>query len=135
MLSSARITTSSVGRRVTSGPSFRGGSAKVLYTHASILRLSLNNSHRLTNDIPCFPRRSYSLVPPQLNTLEFARKDSNQSNMTKGVGFYSLKAELPGGKTYDFEELKGKVVLIVNVASKWCVADSLTYLLRREGRC
>ncbi|KAI0925817.1 Glutathione peroxidase 2 [Taiwanofungus camphoratus] len=32
--------------------------------------------------------------------------------------FYGLKAELPGGKTYDFEELKGKVVLIVNVASK-----------------
>jgi len=36
-------------------------------------------------------------------------------------GFYSLKAELPNGKTYDFEQLKGKVVLIVNVASKWCV--------------
>lgn len=32
--------------------------------------------------------------------------------------FYELKAELPGGKTYDFEQLKGKVVLIVNVASK-----------------
>jgi glutathione peroxidase-family protein len=36
-------------------------------------------------------------------------------------GFYSLKAELPGGKVYSFSELKGKVVLIVNVASKWCV--------------
>ncbi|KAH9850388.1 glutathione peroxidase [Lenzites betulinus] len=32
--------------------------------------------------------------------------------------FYELKAQLPGGKTYDFEQLKGKVVLIVNVASK-----------------
>ncbi|KAF9818552.1 hypothetical protein IEO21_02657 [Rhodonia placenta] len=32
--------------------------------------------------------------------------------------FYDLKAELPGGKTYDFSELRGKVVLIVNVASK-----------------
>ncbi|KAH8100827.1 glutathione peroxidase-like protein [Cristinia sonorae] len=32
--------------------------------------------------------------------------------------FYSLSAELPGGKKYDFEQLKGKVVLIVNVASK-----------------
>jgi len=32
--------------------------------------------------------------------------------------FYSLKAELPGGKTYDFADLKGKTVLIVNVASK-----------------
>ncbi|THG96236.1 hypothetical protein EW026_g5564 [Hermanssonia centrifuga] len=29
-----------------------------------------------------------------------------------------LKADLPGGKTFDFEELKGKVVLVVNVASK-----------------
>lgn len=37
-------------------------------------------------------------------------------------GFYSLKAETPEGKTYDFADLKGKVVLIVNVASKWYVA-------------
>lgn len=36
-------------------------------------------------------------------------------------GFYSLKAELPGGKEYSFSELRGKVVLIVNVASQWCV--------------
>lgn len=34
-------------------------------------------------------------------------------------GFYSLKAEAPGNKTFDFADLKGKVVLIVNVASKW----------------
>ncbi|KAI0690146.1 glutathione peroxidase [Cytidiella melzeri] len=34
------------------------------------------------------------------------------------VSFHELKAELPGGKTYDFAELKGKVVLVVNVASK-----------------
>ncbi|KIP07642.1 hypothetical protein PHLGIDRAFT_89284 [Phlebiopsis gigantea 11061_1 CR5-6] len=32
--------------------------------------------------------------------------------------FHSLKAELPNGQTYDFAQLKGKVVLIVNVASK-----------------
>jgi glutathione peroxidase-family protein len=32
--------------------------------------------------------------------------------------FYSLKAEQPGGKTFDFADLKGKVVLIVNVASQ-----------------
>ena len=36
-------------------------------------------------------------------------------------GFYSLKAERPGGNVYDFAALKGKTVLIVNVASKWCV--------------
>lgn len=33
--------------------------------------------------------------------------------------FYNLKAKLPGDKVYDFEQLKGKVVLVVNVASKW----------------
>ncbi|KII85189.1 hypothetical protein PLICRDRAFT_31959 [Plicaturopsis crispa FD-325 SS-3] len=33
------------------------------------------------------------------------------------MGFYDLKAEQPGGKTFAFEELKGKVVLIVNTAS------------------
>ena len=33
--------------------------------------------------------------------------------------FYNLKAKLPGDKEYDFEQLKGKVVLVVNVASKW----------------
>ncbi|KAI0649101.1 glutathione peroxidase [Trametes meyenii] len=38
--------------------------------------------------------------------------------MSDAQSFYSLKAQLPGGKTYDFEDLKGKVVLIVNVASK-----------------
>jgi hypothetical protein len=35
--------------------------------------------------------------------------------------FYNLKAPQPGNKTFDFEELRGKVVLIVNVASQWCV--------------
>ncbi|EPQ52817.1 glutathione peroxidase [Gloeophyllum trabeum ATCC 11539] len=32
--------------------------------------------------------------------------------------FYELKAEMPGGKVYDFADLKGKVVLIVNTASQ-----------------
>ncbi|KAI0775199.1 glutathione peroxidase [Trametes elegans] len=38
--------------------------------------------------------------------------------MSEAKSFYDLKAQLPGGKTYDFADLKGKVVLIVNVASK-----------------
>lgn len=38
----------------------------------------------------------------------------------KGRSFYDLKAALPGSKgEYDFSELKGKPVLIVNTASKW----------------
>jgi len=32
--------------------------------------------------------------------------------------FYNLKTPLPGDNVYDFEQLRGKVVLIVNVASK-----------------
>jgi glutathione peroxidase len=32
--------------------------------------------------------------------------------------FYSLRANLPKGDQYDFEQLRGKVVLIVNVASQ-----------------
>lgn len=35
--------------------------------------------------------------------------------------FYSLKAVLPSGKTYDFADLKEKTVLIVNTASNWYV--------------
>jgi glutathione peroxidase len=38
--------------------------------------------------------------------------------MTTESGFYSLKAELPGGRVFNFADLKGKTVLIVNVASK-----------------
>ncbi|PBL03544.1 glutathione peroxidase [Armillaria gallica] len=37
--------------------------------------------------------------------------------MSTETGFYSLKATLPGNKTYDFADLKGKTVLIVNTAS------------------
>ncbi|KDE04928.1 glutathione peroxidase 2 [Microbotryum lychnidis-dioicae p1A1 Lamole] len=39
--------------------------------------------------------------------------------MSSATTFYDLKAPLPGAdKTYDFKDLKGKVVLIVNTASK-----------------
>ncbi len=41
--------------------------------------------------------------------------------MSTETGFYSLKATLPGNKTYDFADLKGKTVLIVNTASNWYV--------------
>jgi len=34
------------------------------------------------------------------------------------VTFYELKAAMPQGKSFDFAQLKGKVVLIVNTASK-----------------
>lgn len=34
------------------------------------------------------------------------------------VSFYELKAEKPKGQDYTFDQLKGKVVLVVNTASK-----------------
>lgn len=37
------------------------------------------------------------------------------------TSFYDLKAARPGQQTYDFDQLRGKVVLVVNVASQWCV--------------
>lgn len=40
------------------------------------------------------------------------------STMASATTFYSLKPLDSKGETYDFEALKGKVVLIVNVASK-----------------
>ena len=59
------------------------------------------------------------------NPRNFATGPSSQANAatpsTDMTTFYDLKAELPGGKTYDFSQLNGKVVLIVNTASKWCV--------------
>ncbi|KAJ3836993.1 thioredoxin-like protein [Lentinula raphanica] len=39
------------------------------------------------------------------------------STVSEKSDFYSLKAEMPGNKTFDFSDLKGKVVLIVNTAS------------------
>ncbi|KAM0751430.1 glutathione peroxidase [Meredithblackwellia eburnea MCA 4105] len=39
--------------------------------------------------------------------------------MSSATSFFDLKADLPGSKgQYDFNDLKGKVTLIVNVASK-----------------
>lgn len=42
------------------------------------------------------------------------------SSSTEAQSFYDLKADLPKeGEVLDFKDLKGKVVLVVNVASKW----------------
>lgn len=55
---------------------------------------------------------------PRLFTPILSSSFSTTSHLMSDSGFYSLKAERPGGKEYSFSELKGKVVLIVNVASK-----------------
>lgn len=41
------------------------------------------------------------------------------------VQFYDLKAERPKGESYDFDSLKGKVVLIFNSASKCGFTEQL----------
>lgn len=69
------------------------------------------------------------------HTRKFATSPiSTQANTTTPstdmTTFYDLKAELPGGKTLDFAQYKGKVVLIVNTASKWCVHRRLSSRLQ-----
>jgi len=56
-----------------------------------------------------------SLVVSRCNiSLQLRHMSTNSGHST----FYSLKANLPNGQTYDFAQLEGKTVLIVNVASK-----------------
>ena len=52
---------------------------------------------------------------------------SQYSTMSTEPGFHALKADLPAGDTYDFAQLKGKTVLVVNVASQWYVYNQLVY--------
>ena len=59
-----------------------------------------------------------SSIPSRLHPYrQFFASPTNSSRAMSE--FYNLKAKLPGDKEYDFEQLKGKVVLVVNVASKW----------------
>lgn len=64
---------------------------------------------------------SCSLPPPRTRPSSITFSFRTYTTTMSESPFYKLKAELPNGQTYDFEQLKGKVVLIVNVASKWCV--------------
>ena len=61
-----------------------------------------------------------SSIPSHLLLNPHRRLFASPTNFSGTMSdFYKLKAKLPGDKEYDFEQLKGKVVLIVNVASKW----------------
>lgn len=57
------------------------------------------------------PSSSYSHFVPHLYNRSY-------SKMSSATTFYDLKPLDSKGETYDFDALKGKVVLIVNVASK-----------------
>ena len=73
-------------------------------------------------------RFRFSSAPPKYSptSLSIYKRlrqfhSSTQTMSATAPAFYNLQADLPGDKTYDFEQLKGKVVLIVNVASQWYV--------------
>ena len=80
---------------------------------------TLRQHHRPLSHLPgrlhldFVPRCSSQLLTPSFRTL------STSPPAMSDAGFYSLKATAPGNKPYEFEQLKGKVVLIVNTASKW----------------
>lgn len=77
------------------------------------------NSYRPQRLSLFLPRNTLAPVfePASLRFVLFSSFTPVMSDST----FYSLKAELPLGKSYDFANLKGKTVLIVNTASNWCV--------------
>jgi len=70
--------------------------------------------------------RSIVLTPTLYHNRQLASTivKRTMSSQSAAQSFYNLKAELPRGDMYDFNQLKGKVVLVVNVASQWCVPTS-----------
>ena len=76
------------------------------------------------------PRFYTSAAFPSISTTVMSTSESSAAAPSKS-GFYSLKAQLPNGNEYDFEQLRGKPVLIVNTASKWCVSNCSL----NEGNC
>ncbi|PAV16223.1 telomerase reverse transcriptase [Pyrrhoderma noxium] len=99
--------------------------------------LLLHKYHQNNRILPSLSSTTHKLCHPRLrqssptlslfvsssreysSTLSTNQREQQSNKMTAGVDFYSLNAPLPGkDKVYDFDQLKGKVVLIVNVASK-----------------
>ena len=93
--------------------------ARVL--HKPILSLSPRLAFPLTRSLTLSHRAiSLGFSSSPLSPAPISVPRRALSNTAAAMSsFYSLKATLPGNKTYDFEQLKGKVVLIVNTASKW----------------
>jgi hypothetical protein len=81
--------------------------------------------------------RAEAINFPHHHPSHHSRMSAESESKSESVesSFYALKADLPGtNKVYDFNHLKGKVVLVVNTASKWwaafiCGADELTTLI------
>jgi hypothetical protein len=63
-------------------------------------------------------------MKPYVNPRHLTVISKRFRSMASDSPFYNLKALLPGRKVYDFDQLQGKVVLIVNTASEWQVDPS-----------
>lgn len=90
---------------------FRPITGRLLRIGYPFISLSQRVGNPLTQLPGAFAAIRGRYIPPSIRTFTI----SSSLSMS---GFYSLKAEAPGNKTFDFADLKGKVVLIVNVASK-----------------
>ena len=104
-----------------------GYDSRRIYSSARIPRLDSHSHPRLHHlKLSSFHSHHYNHNPvfsAKCLSTTSGKQTRDTNTMTKGVDFYDLKAELPGAdKYYSFDQLKGKVVLIVNTASKWCAS-------------
>ena len=79
----------------------------------------------LSTELPSSPHHPPAQPQPRLSLLRLASRPLARAAYTPPhtrlfsmVSFYDLKAQRPKGTELEFGELKGKVVLIVNTASK-----------------
>ncbi len=63
-------------------------------------------------------RFSYSLLMKLQQPAGKRQVKMNKAGIAPPVPFYTLKGELPDGRAFDFASLRGKHVLVVNVASE-----------------
>lgn len=83
------------------------------------VNLTLLYNHRLRHSWTSWKDPQTSTpIRKRLQRFHLTLSRRTMSNSTSTT-FYDFKADLPGGKTYDFDQLKGRVVLVVNVASQW----------------
>ncbi|KIO15215.1 hypothetical protein M404DRAFT_991931 [Pisolithus tinctorius Marx 270] len=84
----------------------------------SLTKLSRENIYPRSqrHTLHSVPTTALTTKTPQPSYKFIANR--TMSSESTAQTFYDLKAELPGGNVYDFEQLRGKVVLVVNVASE-----------------
>ena len=98
----------------------RARSCRSIYTpiHRVVLARSLPSTRSTLLLVSPF---AFVSTNTQSQQAHFSASAPTNMSESTSRGFYDLKADLPNGSPYKLEDLKGKVVLVVNVASKWCV--------------